>query len=86
MNRQHNIPTTAADKRTCYVGAKVTSMQRETIRTLAARCGMTVSDYLLARSHNYEPKQRLTRMQTDVLATLNNCRSDIINYTSDFVV
>ncbi len=43
---------------------------------------MTVSDYLLARSHNYEPKQRLTRMQTDALATLSNCRSDIINYTS----
>ncbi len=71
-----------SDKRICYVGAKVTPMQRETIRELAARCGMTVSDYLLARSHEYEPKQRLTRMQTDALATLNNCRSDIINYTS----
>ncbi len=82
MNRQNNTPTTIADKRTCYVGAKVTPMQRETIRSLAARCGMTVSDYLLARSHEYEPKQRLTRMQTDTLATLNNCRSDIINYTS----
>ncbi len=82
MNRQNNTPTTVADKRTCYVGAKVTPMQRKTIRTLAARCGMTVSDYLLARSHDYEPKQRLTRMQADALATLNNCRSDIINYTS----
>ncbi len=82
MNRQNNTLTTADDKRTCYVGAKVTPMQRETIRTLAARCGMTVSDYLLARSHEYEPKLRLTRMQTDALATLNNCRSDIINYTS----
>ncbi len=57
-------------------------MQRETIRTLAARCGMTVSDYLLARSHDYEPKHRLTSRQTDALATLNNCRSDIINYIS----
>ncbi len=82
MNRQNNTPTTVVDKRTCYVGAKVTPMQRETIRTLAARCGMTVSDYLLARSHNYEPKQRLTSRQTEFLATLNNCRSDIINYTS----
>ncbi len=69
-------------KRTCYVGAKVTPMQRDTIRELATLCGMTVSDYLLARSHDYEPKQQLTRMQTDALATLNNCRSDIINYTS----
>ncbi len=82
MNRQNNTLATAADKRTCYVGAKVTPMQRETIRTLAARCGMTVSDYLLARSHDYAPNQRLTRMQTDALAMLNNCRSDIINYTS----
>ena len=82
MNRQDNTYTNTADKRTCYVGAKVTPMQRETIRTLAVRCGMTVSDYLLARSHDYEPKHRLTSRQTDALATLNNCRSDIINYTS----
>ena len=82
MNRPDNTYTNAADKRTCYVGAKVTPMQRETIRSLAARCGMTVSDYLLARSHDYEPKHRLTSRQTDALATLNNCRSDIINYTS----
>ena len=82
MNRPDNTYTNAADKRTCYVGAKVTPMQRETIRTLAARCGMTVSDYLLARSHDYEPKHRLTSRQTDALDTLNNCRSDIINYTS----
>ena len=79
---KQNTPNAPTDKRTCYVGAKVTPMQRETIRTLAARCGMTVSDYLLARSHNYEPKHRLTSRQTDALATINNCRSDIINYTS----
>ncbi len=82
MNRDINTPSATTDRRTCYVGAKVTPMQRETIRKLAARCDMTVSDYLLARSHDYEPKQRLTRTQTDALATLNNCRSDIINYTS----
>ena len=82
IDMKQNTPNATTDKRTCYVGAKVTPMQRETIRTLAARCGMTVSDYLLARSHNYEPKHRLTSRQTDALATLNNCRSDIINYTS----
>jgi len=82
MNRNKNTPIATTDKRTCYVGAKVTPMQRETIRELAARCGMTVSDYLLARSYDYEPKFRLTSRQTESLATLNNCRSDIINYTS----
>ncbi len=80
MNQNTSNATT--DKRTSYVGAKVTPMQRETIRTLAARCGMTVSDYLLARSHDYKPKHRLTSRQTDALASLNNCRSDIVNYTS----
>ncbi len=59
---KQNTPSATTDRRNCYVGAKVTSMQRETIRELAARCGMTVSDYLLARSHDYEPKHRLTRM------------------------
>lgn len=78
---QHT-PNATTDRRTCYVGAKVTPIQRETIRELAARCGMTVSDYLLARSHDYEPKHRLTNRQTESLATLNNCRCDIINYTS----
>lgn len=80
MNQNTSNATT--DKRTSHVGAKVTLMQRETIRTLAARCGMTVSDYLLARSHDYKPKHRLTSRQTDALASLNNCRSDIVNYTS----
>lgn len=74
-----NTPT---DRRTCYVGAKVTPMQQDTIRKLASKCNMTVSDYLLARSHNYEPKHRLTARQNEMLGTLNNCRSDIVNYTS----
>ena len=76
---KQNAPNATTDKRTCYVGAKVTPMQRETIRTLAARCGMTVSDYLLARSHDYEPKHRLTSRQTDALAKLNY--ATLIDYT-----
>ena len=80
MKRNTPIPTT--DKRTCYVGAKVTPLQQDTIRKIATRCSMTVSDYLLARSHDYEPKQRLTSRQAESLATLNDCRSDIINYIS----
>ena len=54
--------------------AKVTPMQRETIRTLAARCGMTVSDYLLTRSHDYEPNHQLTSQQNELPGTLDNCR------------
>jgi len=82
MNKDKTSPSATADKRTCYVGAKVTPMQQDTIRKLASKCNMTVSDYLLARSHDYEPKHRLTARQNEMLGTLNNCRSDIVNYTS----
>ena len=79
---KRNKPSPMTDKRTCDVGAKVTPLQQDTICKLATRCSMTVSDYLLARSHDYEPKQRLTSRQAESLATLNDCRSDIVNYTS----
>ena len=42
-------------KRTALVVAKVTESQRDHIRNIADKCGMTVSDYILARSYNYEP-------------------------------
>lgn len=82
MNKDKTTPSATADKRTCYVGAKVTPMQQDTIRKLASKCNMTVSDFLLARSHDYEPKHRMTARQSEMLETLHNCRSDIINYTS----
>lgn len=69
-------------RRTEYVGAKVTDKQKIRIRQLADKCGMTVSDYLLARAFNYKPRERLTERQTAILETLVGCRSDLVNYTS----
>ena len=69
-------------RRTEYIGAKVTAEQKRHIRHLAGKCGMTVSDYLLARAFGYKPKERLTERQTAIMETLVGCRSDLVNYTS----
>lgn len=74
---------TASDaKRTVFIGAKVTPRQKEEIRARARQCGMTVSDYLLARAYGYTPRARLTREEAALLQNLDNCRSDLVKYTS----
>lgn len=69
-------------RRTEYVGAKVTPEQKRHIRRLADGCGMTVSNYILARAFDYRPKARLTAAQEAIMETLIGCRSDLLNYTS----
>jgi len=69
-------------RRTEYVGAKVTPEQKRHIRRLADGCGMTVSNYILARAFDYRPKARLTAAQETIMETLIGCRSDLLNYTS----
>ena len=74
---------TASDaKRTVFIGAKVTPRQKEEIQARAQQCGMTVSDYLLARAYGYTPRARLTRKEAALLQELDNCRSDLVRYTS----
>lgn len=68
--------------RSVFIGAKVTPIQKEYIKSQAEQCGMTVSDYLLACAYNYQPKPRLTKKETDLLQNLDNCRSDLVKYTS----
>ena len=79
---KQNIPFPPEDRRTEYVGAKVTPGQKQHIRRLAEKCGMTVSNYILARASGYRPKARLTARQEAVMETLIGCRSDLVNYTS----
>lgn len=69
-------------KRTVFIGAKVTPQQKEEIQARAQQCGMTVSDYLLARAYGYTPRARLTRKEAALLQELDNCRSDLVKYTS----
>ena len=77
-----NTPASPKDTRSVFVGAKVTPSQRDHIKSLAEQCGMTVSDYILSRAYNFKPKARLTRKEAALLQNLDDCRSDLIKYTS----
>ena len=73
---------TPDNRRTVFIGGKVSPRQKEHIKSLAEQCGMTVSDYLLARAYNYKPKARLTKEEVALLQNLDNCRADLVKYTS----
>ena len=77
-----NSLITPSETRSVFIGAKVTPSQKEYIKSQAAQCGMTVSDYLLARAFNYKPMARLTKEETALLQNLDDCRSDLVKYTS----
>ena len=77
-----NTSTSPKETRSVFVGAKVTPSQREHIKSLAEQCGMTVSDYILSCAYNFKPKARLTKEEAALLQNLDNCRSDLVKYTS----
>lgn len=81
-DKKNKTPFPPGGRRTEYIGAKVTPEQKQHIRQLAERCGMTVSNYVLARAFGYRPKARLTVAQEAIMETLLGCRSDLVNYTS----
>lgn len=91
MNReqetaQHTEDTqsseTKRERRDSTISFRVSKTQREHIGQLADKCGMTLSDYVLARSYNYRPKARLTSQQEAVRDELIITRSDYARYTS----
>ena len=73
---------TVREPRCTTISFRVSRTQREHIGRLADKCGMTLSDYVLARSYNYRPKVRLTREQEAVRDELIIVRSDYARYTS----
>ena len=73
---------TPDNRRTVFIGAKVSPRQKEHIKSMAEQCGMTVSDYLLARAYNYKPKARLSKEEAALLQNLDNCRADLVKFTS----
>ena len=77
-----NTLTSPKETRSVFVGAKVTPSQRDHIKSLAEQCGMTVSDYILSCAYNFKPKARLTKEEAALLQNLDNCRSDLVKYTS----
>ena len=48
------------EKRDSTISFRVSKSQREKITSLARECGMSLSDYVLSRAYEYEPKVRLT--------------------------
>ena len=70
------------ERRDSAISFRVSKTQREHIGQLADKCGMTLSDYVLARSYNYRPKARLTPRQEAVRDELIMARSDYARYTS----
>lgn len=77
-----NTSDSSKETRSVFVGAKVTPCQKEHIKSLAAQCGMTVSDYILSCAYNFKPKARLTKEEAALLQNLDDCRSDLVRYTS----
>ena len=77
-----NTSDSSKETRSVFIGAKVTPTQKEHIKSLAGQCGMTVSDYILSRAYNFKPQARLTKEEAALLQNLDDCRSDLIKYTS----
>ena len=77
-----NTSDSSKETRNVFVGAKVTLSQKEHIKSLAAQCSMTVSDYILSCAYNFKPKARLTKEEAVLLQNLDDCRLDLVRYTS----
>lgn len=70
------------EKRDSTISFRVSKSQREKITNTAEECGMSLSDYVLSRAYEYEPKVRLTPEQEAVREQLVIARSDYAKYTS----
>lgn len=64
-------------KRKHPLTAKVTEFQKSEIRRVADQCGLTVSDYLLARAYGYQPRMRVTSDVESFSLQLSAIRKDI---------
>lgn len=70
------------EKRDSTISFRVSKSQREKITRAANKCGMNLSDYVLSRAYEYEPKVRLTPEQEAIREQLVIARSDYAKYTS----
>ena len=77
-----NTSNSSKETRNVFIGAKVTPTQKEYIKSMATQCGMTISDYLLSCAYNFKPKVRLTKEEAALLQNLDDCRADLVKYTS----
>ena len=69
-------------RRDKVVVTKVTEQELSKIKSSAAQCGMTRSDFIRARSLGYRPRQRLSVAELDGLRQLAACRTDMVNFAN----
>lgn len=69
-------------RRDKVVVTKVTEQELSKIKSSAAQCGMTRSDFIRARALNYRPRQRLSVAEVDGLRLLAACRTDMVNFAN----
>lgn len=72
------------ERRTSILATKVNERQKKTIKERAARCGLSVSDYLLMVGCGCEPKARLSEEVERALRKLDLHRSDIRRFFANF--
>ena len=69
-------------RRDRVVVTKVTEQELSQIKSTADQCGMTRSDFILAMSLVYKPRQRLSGKELDGLRQLAACRTDMVNFAN----
>lgn len=65
------------DKKDCRMAFRVTSEQKRTIEEKANECGLSVSEYVMFRALNCEPKRRMTDDEIKVYLTLADVMTSI---------
>lgn len=68
------------EKRTILMGTKVNQEEAEKIKSLAEKCGMTVSRYMRETALGHKIYYPLTPEDQKNLEVLHDVRVDIINY------
>ena len=81
-DKQSEKTSPTKQRRSVPITVKVSPQQKENIKKLAERCGMSVSSYLLARAYNYRPKARLTDDELAAMKEFVATRADVTNYAN----
>lgn len=86
MDKDTLIQETGQEKpivrRDRVIVTKVTEQELSQIKSTAAQCGMTRSDFIRARALNYRPRQRLSNDELSGLKQLAACRTDMVNFAN----
>ena len=81
-DKQSEKTSPTKQRRSVTITVKVSPQQKENIKKLADRCGMSVSSDLLARAYNYRPKARLTDDELAAMKEFVATRADVTNYAN----